>query len=378
MNIIFLDAVQDFGGSQKSTISLMVNIKDEHKALYVDFWGTEKVLYEELEKRSINFKILDKKDSPIIIKESGNVIKTTINMIRYGLNMLKLKKELNKVIDSFSPDLIIVNNTKSLTIIKKGNFKIIFFERTWFANSKIKRASNRLLDKVDYFFAVSNATKNAIYIKKQIQLDKIFVLHNSIEIKSKRPSRLTNEDRTFKILNIGGYIKTKGLHLSLEIAKKLKDKGIDFHMDVVGALYKTVDSQMYYDSLLEYIIKNKLTDLVSLHYNIKDMSPFYSEADVLIHPTHSEGLPRVIMEAMAHSVPVISNSVGGVNDFIIDRHTGILTDYNDVDDYVNSIMLIKNDKVIRKSIVDNAYNMIKTSFNHDVQINKLKHILNKI
>lgn len=377
MNIIFLDAVQDYGGSQKSTISLMRNIKKEHNTLFIDFWGTEDLLFEELEKNNINYKILDKRDSAIIINESRGAIKKTRNLIRYGINIIKLKKELDKIIIGFSPDLIVVNNVKSLSVINKRNFKVVFFVRTWFANNRINKTTNRLLNRIDYFFAVSNATKNAIYIKRNIDLNKIFVLQNSIVLDKPYRPRSINK-KTINIINIGGYLHTKGLHLTLEIARKLKERKIDFHIDIIGALYKAEHSKKYYKSLKEYIDKNNLSKHVVLHQNIKDMSSFYDKADILIHPTYTEGLPRVIMEAMSNSIPVISNPVGGVNDFVIDRYTGLLTKFNNIDDFVESIVLLAENSDLYNYISYNAYNMIRSSFNPEIQTKRLNKILNEI
>lgn len=377
MNILFLDAVQDYGGSQKSTISLMKNIKNEHEVLYVDFWGTESVLFDVLKENKIEYFILNKREHPIIIRENKNVAAIIKKLITYWINTFKLKRNLSKLIKEFKADIIIVNNLKSLSIINERKINVILYERTWFANNKINKTTNRLLNRVDYFFAVSNATKNALYIKRRIDLNKIFVLQNSIVLE--KPYRPRNiKKKSFNIINIGGYIQTKGLHLTLEIASKLKERNIDFHIDIIGTLYKAEHSIKYYRFLKEFINENDLSNHVDLHQNIKDMSSFYENSDILIHPTFTEGLPRVIMEAMSNSIPVISNPVGGVNDFIIDRYTGLLPKFNNVDDFVESILLLKENYDLYNYISYNAYNMIRSSFNPEIQTERLNKILTEI
>lgn len=377
MNILFLDAVQDFGGSQKSTISLMKNIKNEHEVLYVDFWGTESVLFDVLKENKIEYFILNKREHPIIIRENKNVAAIIKKLITYWINTFKLKRNLSKLIKEFKADIIIVNNLKSLSIINERKINVILYERTWFANNKINKTTNRLLNRVDYFFAVSNATKNALYIKRRIDLNKIFVLQNSIVLE--KPYRPRNiKKKSFNIINIGGYIQTKGLHLTLEIASKLKERNIDFHIDIIGTLYKAEHSIKYYRFLKEFINENDLSNHVDLHQNIKDMSSFYENSDILIHPTFTEGLPRVIMEAMSNSIPVISNPVGGVNDFIIDQYTGMLTKFNNVDDFVESISLLIENYDLYNYISYNAYNMIRSSFNPEIQTKRLNKILTEI
>lgn len=377
MKILFLDAVQDFGGSQKSTINLIKNIEIGNECMYVDFWGTSTELFNVLSNQNIYFKVLNKRDSPIIINEGKGKISTIKNTITYFFNYLFLKKEIKKIIAEFKPDYVIVNNYKSLSILEDSSYKIIYFERTWFANTKINFFKKKLFKKVNYYFAVSEATRKALYIKGMSKLDKIFVLPNSIKIKKVYETK-DNFLPKIQLLNIGGYLPSKGLHHSIEIAKLLKAKKINFHLDIVGVLYKGKNSQKFYENLVRDINDNDLSKYITLHKNITDMSIFYNNADILIHPTYTEGLPRVVMEAMANNILVIANSVGGVNDYILDGYTGFLTDLNNLDKYVEYITKVYNNINLYNAITKNAYELICNCYNDEVQKDNINKIFNKL
>lgn len=380
MNIIFLDAVQDYGGSQKSTISLIKNINQnkKHNTLYVDFWGTDTQLLENLKLNNIEFSILNKRDNPIVINEHKGLFSLFKSLLIFMSNVVVLRREFDKIITDFKPDIVIINNLKSISILNaKKDYRIIFFERTWFAQIKISLLKKYLFSKVDYFLAVSNATKHAIYSKRVANLDKIYTLPNYINI-NKEYKAIEKPLRKVKILNCGGYLKTKGLHHTLQIANILKNKNISFEINIVGVLYKGQESIDYYHELQSYIIENNLTNHVYLHKNIKDMKPFFEKADILIHPTYSEGLPRVIMEAMSYSIPVIANSVGGVNDYILDGFTGFLTDFNNIDKFVDKIILLKNDINVYNFISQNAFRLIETSYSEKIQYDNFQNILKNL
>jgi glycosyltransferase involved in cell wall biosynthesis len=81
------------------------------------------------------------------------------------------------------------------------------------------------------------------------------------------------------------------------------------------------------------------------------------------------------MEAMAFRVPVVANAVGGVVDYVLDGYTGVITRYNNVDDYVDAIMRISSDPALRKRITENAYELIETCYRPEQQVNAFERSL---
>lgn len=63
---------------------------------------------------------------------------------------------------------------------------------------------------------------------------------------------------------------------------------------------------------------------------VQDVVPYYAAADVLVLPSHREGLPTVVLEAQAVGVPVVGASATGTVDVIVDGETGLLFPVGDV------------------------------------------------
>jgi glycosyltransferase involved in cell wall biosynthesis len=57
---------------------------------------------------------------------------------------------------------------------------------------------------------------------------------------------------------------------------------------------------------------------------VRDTAPYYATADILVLPSHREGLPTVILEAQAAGIPVVGASATGITDVVADGKTGLL------------------------------------------------------
>lgn len=80
----------------------------------------------------------------------------------------------------------------------------------------------------------------------------------------------------------------------------------------------------------QYIKENNLNDFVQTidWVNHDDLPNLYNKLKLIILPSYTEGLPNVMLEAMACGVPVIATRVGAIVEVIADGKTGFLLDNN--------------------------------------------------
>src|SRR5256885_3456680 len=77
---------------------------------------------------------------------------------------------------------------------------------------------------------------------------------------------------------------------------------------------------------------------------IRDTAPYYALADVVVLPSHREGLPLVVLEAHAAGKPVIGASATGIVDIVVDGENGILFPIGDVQRLAEAITRLISDK----------------------------------
>jgi glycosyltransferase involved in cell wall biosynthesis len=86
----------------------------------------------------------------------------------------------------------------------------------------------------------------------------------------------------------------------------------------------------------------------------KDIHPWIQAADVLVNPSLTEGMPNVVLEAMALGTPVIATNVGGVPDLVEHLHSGVLVEPGDFTSLTAAIYASFGDPAERLALAQNA------------------------
>jgi glycosyltransferase involved in cell wall biosynthesis len=87
---------------------------------------------------------------------------------------------------------------------------------------------------------------------------------------------------------------------------------------------------------------------VPFHAGLLDL---YRRADVFVHVSLSEGLPKVLIEALASSTPIVATDVGGVRAALDDGRAGLLVPPADLESLVGAIQRLVDDASLRDRLV---------------------------
>ena len=100
----------------------------------------------------------------------------------------------------------------------------------------------------------------------------------------------------------------------------------------------------------------------------------YSSADILLLPSYNEGLPYVIIEALASGLPIISTDVGGIPEVIENGQNGYIIKSGDVNALRRHIIELLKDYNLRKKISISNWEKAR----NDYSLHKNIRLINRI
>ncbi len=137
--------------------------------------------------------------------------------------------------------------------------------------------------------------------------------------------RLGIENEEHLIVFLGYMHETKGAFELLDACMRLSERGQPAHLAFVG--WGEAKSALAARARAAGVEARVHFQILPPH---DDIPRWLSAADVFALPSHSEGLPLAILEAMACERPVVATRVGGIPEAVADGETGLLVSPRDV------------------------------------------------
>lgn len=181
-------------------------------------------------------------------------------------------------------------------------------------------------------------------IRKQVEL-----VYNPVDISRFTCDRDKNEFKSL-FITAGRLEAEKNQELLIRAFKKVVEK-------VEGAKLIILGEGSFRKKLEGIIDKENLSENINLMGNVNNIETYFSIADIFVLSSNYEGLPLVLLEAMAAGLPIISTNVGGVKDIITDN--GILVEANNEEMLAKAMIDICQNEEIRISLSRNAIKNVK-------------------
>lgn len=206
-------------------------------------------------------------------------------------------------------------------------------------------------------FCVCQAVAEATKVQEKIPFKKLRVLLNGIDTMRYQPK--TKETSKTNVV------------FSMVAAMNREMKG---HSDLLKAIAEAVTSQQH-DFLFQLVGDGPLRDSLEAevrHLDIgkyvqfvgeqSDVMPILMETDVLVVPSHTEGISNAVLEAMATGLPVIATAVDGNREVLVDNVNGFLVPFQNPEAMAKAILMYTANKPMIRMHGDNARKHVEENF----------------
>ncbi|MCX8078628.1 MAG: glycosyltransferase family 4 protein [Geminocystis sp.] len=184
-------------------------------------------------------------------------------------------------------------------------------------------------------------------------------------------------DSAFVFAMVSSMHPRKGHRYFIEAAKRLVEDFPDTHFLIVGKALN--ENEITYESEIKKLVKElRIEENVLFLGFRRDVPAILNGIDCLVLPSTSEGLPLVLLEAMAAGKPVIASNVGGCAEVVIDGETGILVTPRDVDSLYNAMQKIRTSPTMAKTMGNKGKQRVHQHFNLEKCVREFEKLLEQL
>ncbi len=182
-----------------------------------------------------------------------------------------------------------------------------------------------------------------------------------------RPRR----DQVLRVTAVGDMRWEKGYEYALQTIRALLDGGVPAQLEVIGAVPDAGSEP----STEQRRIRHTIADLeLEPHVRLQpwltpsQLNGRLAEADAFLHASLAEGIPNVVLEAMACGVPVVTTDVGGVSEAVTDGVEGFVVVARDPGQLAAALGALWRDPPLRRRMGEAAQRRISSEFTLAAQI----------
>ena len=166
------------------------------------------------------------------------------------------------------------------------------------------------------------------------------------------------------LLAVGRLVEKKGLDILVEACASLRDDGCDVQLRIVG------EEGDQSEPLRTLVRSLKLEDRVEFlgGMNQRELLAEYKKADAFVLPCRvlddgdRDGIPNVLVEAMAAGLPVVSTGISGIPELITNRENGLLVTPENADDLAKTLVELHRDPELRRRLSAAGQETVRNNF----------------
>lgn len=200
--------------------------------------------------------------------------------------------------------------------------------------------------------------------------DRLRVLHVGIPIEQfTRSDNGGPPSEEPSILFIGRLVPEKGALILVEATALLAERGHRVHVTIAGAGPACGEIERHAE---RFGVASQIAFPGAVGQD--DIHALYAGASIFCLPSFAEGVPGVLMEAMAMRLPVVTTRITGIAELVEDGHSGLLVSPGRPDELAEALERLLTDPSLRRQFGEHARDKVVREFNTDISARLLRDL----
>jgi colanic acid/amylovoran biosynthesis glycosyltransferase len=175
--------------------------------------------------------------------------------------------------------------------------------------------------------------------------------------------------RPFTILCVGRLTPAKGQRVLVDAAARLAADETPFQLVIVGTGPDEADLQR---AVKAQGLSGRVKFTGAL--NQQEVLDWYAQADAFVLPSFAEGVPVVLMEAMACGIPCLTTRITGIPELIRDGKDGLLVTPSDSDELASTLTRLMHDTVLRARLARDGRIRVREHYDLGRNVSRLGRV----
>lgn len=266
-------------------------------------------------------------------------------------------------------DVVIIGSAPQKYIrerLKKGKLTLRYSERIFKSYKNFIRNLPSIikyyfLERKNVYLLCASAYSSTDFNKLGLYKNKTYKWGYFPEVKVYEDiSKIIEEKEENSILWVARFIDFKHPEIVIKVAKKLKENGYKFSINMIGIGYLE-------ERIKKQIKEDKLEDCVKLLGSMfpEKVREYMEKSEIFLFTSDKgEGWGAVLNEAMNSACAVVTNNeIGSVPFLIKDKENGYIYEYDNIEDLYDKVKKLLIDKELTKELGSNAYSTMLKLWN---------------
>jgi len=238
----------------------------------------------------------------------------------------------------------------------------IFFEpMRWRIDEKARRAK--------FVSCISHFCRSQVMLFAPRQAwDRLHIVHCGVEPAKFQPRRHAGDAK--RLLFVGRLAAVKGLNLLLDAFMEIAQRRPGCELTLVGDGPERAEIKQ---RVREMGLESQVT--FTGYQSPEKVGEYLAKTDVFVLPSFAEGVPVVLMEAMAAGVPVVATRVAGVTELVDHETSGLVVPPGDCKSLSEAIDRLLDDGAMRQRMAEAGRARVEAEFDIRIEARRLRNLI---